>query len=478
MHRFHRHMHFKHHPAMADDKAREEILNLPIWKLFTRLAIPAIIAMLMYSLYIFVDAIFVGQWVGPEGLAAISIVSPLTLINMAIAMFVGMGSASLLSRAIGGNEKETISKILSSHTLFVLIFSLFYLTIGFLFAENLVSFLGATGTILTYGSSYFSIVILGAFFFNYVSSSTMLIRAEGRIKVFMMLIILGSILNILLDPIFIIVLDMGIEGAAFATVISMIIAAIATFIYFISGSSELCYTFDGLRSAAQIFRKIAPVGIAGLFMQLMTVIELVLIYRSIGSYGGEAEYAIMGATMNMLSFSIIPMWGIAQGLQPLVGMNFGAKKYDRVKEGYKKFLLAASAIAIVIWIIFMLFPDKIIGIYLPIPELVTQGAVSFRIFMSVFFLQAFIFLPAVFFESIGKGGMASFLLLARQILLFAPLVLILPILIGVDGIWLSIPIADGLIAVISIIFIAHGFRSLGKFKPDKINKKKMVKANA
>ena len=210
MYRHHRHIHFKHHPKMVDDKAREEILTLPIWKLFTRLAIPAIIGMFMYSIYIFVDAIFVGQWVGPNGLAAISIVNPLTLVNMGIAMFMGWGSASLLSRSIGSKDKVTISKILSSHTFFVVVFSLIYTFIGFLFAETLVGFAGGTGTILTLGTSYFSIVILGALFMNYVSSSTMLVRAEGRIKIFMMLVITGAGLNIILDPIFIRVLDMGI----------------------------------------------------------------------------------------------------------------------------------------------------------------------------------------------------------------------------------------------------------------------------
>jgi putative MATE family efflux protein len=436
--------------------------------------------MFMYSLYVFVDAIFVGQWVGPEGLAAISIVMPLTIVNLAIAMFMGMGSASLLSRAIGANEKETISKILSSHTFFIIIFSLIYLVIGFFFAETLVGFLGAPKAILTLGASYFSIVVLGSVFANYVSSSTMLIRAEGRIKVFMMLVILGAVLNIILDPIFIEVLGMDLEGAAFATVISMTVSAIATLIYFLSGSSVLSYTLDGLRSAGQILKKIAPVGVAGMFMQLMTVIELFLLYRVIGDYGDPLGFdlAIMGATMNMLTFAIIPMWGIAQGLQPVIGMNFGAKMYDRVKEGYKKFLLAATIIATGIWIVFMLFPDIIIGIYLPIPTLVEQGAGSFRIFMSVFFLQAFIFLPAVFFESIGKGGRASFLLIARQILLFAPLVLILPIFMGIDGVWYSIPISDALIVIISIIFIAHGFKTLGKSTPEKIKSKKEEKSPA
>jgi putative MATE family efflux protein len=471
-------MHFKHHPKMVDDKAREEILTEPIWKLFSKFAIPAIIAMFMYSLYSFVDAIFVGQWVGPEGIAAISIVAPLTLVNMAIAMFMGMGSASLLSRAIGANEKETISKILSSHTLFTLIFSLIYMFIGFYFAEILVGFVGGVGTILTLGASYFSIVILGAFFMNYVASSTMLIRAEGRVKVFMILVILVGVVNIILDPIFIEVLDWGIEGAAIATVISMFIAFIATLVYYLSGGSVLSYTLDGLRSAGQILKKIATVGIAGLIMQLLTVIELIFLYRSIGIYGAEIDFALMGATMNMLNFSILPMWGIAQGLQPIIGMNFGAKKYDRVKEAYKKFLLAATSIAIIIWIIFMLFPVRIIGIYLPDPSIAELGGNSFRIFMGAFLLQGFIFLPPIFFESIGKGGKASFLLSARQILLFAPLVIILPIFMGLDGIWMSIPISETLIAIISLIFIAHGLKTLGKHTPEKQKKKTEAKSSA
>jgi len=459
---------------MVDDKAREEILTKPIWKLFSKFAIPAIIAMFMYSLYSFVDAIFVGQWVGPEGIAAISIVAPLTLVNMAIAMFMGMGSASLLSRAIGANEKETITRILSSNTLFVLIFSIIYIIIGYFFAETLVGFVGGTGTILTLGTSYFSIVILGAFFMNYVTSSTMLMRAEGRIKVFMTIVIIVGVVNIILDPIFIEVLGLGIEGAAIATVISMIVAFVATIVYYLSGSSLLTYTLDGLRSAGQIFKKIAPVGVAGMIMQLLTVFELILLYRSIGNYGAEIDFALMGATMNMLNFSVLPMWGIAQGLQPIIGMNFGAKKYDRVKEAYKKFLLAATTVAIVIWIIFMLIPARIIGVYLPDPALADFGADSFRIFMGVFFLQGFIFLPPIFFESIGKGGKASFLLSARQILLFAPLVLILPLLFDLEGIWLSIPITDTLIAIISVIFITHGFMALGKTEPTK----KEIKSHA
>jgi putative MATE family efflux protein len=468
-------MHFKHHPKMVDDKAREDILTKPIWKLFSKFAIPAIIAMFMYSLYAFVDAIFVGQWVGPNGIAAISIVAPLTLVNMAIAMFMGMGSASLLSRAIGANEKTTISKILSSHTLFTVIFSLIYMFIGFFFAETLVGFVGGTGEILMLGTSYFSIVILGGLFMNYVSSSTMLIRAEGRIKVFMILVVLVGIVNIILDPIFIEVLGWGIEGAAIATVISMFIAFIATLAFYLSGSSELSYTIDGLRSADQILKKIAPVGFAGFIMQLLIVFELILLYRSIGANGGiDIDFAIMGATMNMLNFSVLPMWGIAQGLQPIIGMNFGAKKYDRVKEAYKKFLFAATAIAIIIWIIFMLFPDKIIGVYLTNPAHAELGASSFRIFMGVFFLQGFIFLPPIYFESIGKGGKASFLLSARQLLLFAPLVLILPLFMGLDGVWISIPITDALISIISLIFVTHGLKTLGKFK----TKNKEVKVDA
>lgn len=168
----------------------------------------------------------------------------------------------------------------------------------------------------------------------------------------------------------------------------------------------------------------------------------------------------MGATLNMLSFAIIPIWGISQGLQPVVGMNFGAKKYSRVKEAYRKFVLIATGIVFIIWTVFMLFPKAILGLYITDPELVNYGSNIFRILMSTFFLQSFILLSTTLFQSVGKGGIASFLLIARQVIIFIPLIIILPLFMGLTGIWISLPISDALIAVITFILIWCEFKQI------------------
>ncbi len=207
-------------------------------------------------------------------------------------------------------------------------------------------------------------------------------------------------------------------------------------------------------------REIAPVGVSGMAMQLVTVTAQIAIFKSVGIYGSGDDLALIGATMNMLAFALIPMWGIAQGLQPLLGMNYGAKQYRRVGEGFRKFLIAATATALVIWAVFMLFADTILSMYITDPGLAASGARVFRIVMSMFFLQGFVFLPVVFFQSIGKGGSASVLLLARQILLFIPIIVLLPLFIGLDGVWISIPLADALVVVFTSGLVIREFRAL------------------
>ena len=232
--------------------------------------------------------------------------------------------------------------------------------------------------------------------------------------------------------------------------------------YYLIGGSELSFNKRGFFSSFHLLRDIASVGASGMAMQLMTVIQQVIIFKSIGFYGGGDELALMGAMLNMLAFALIPMWGISMGLQPIIGMNFGAKKYARVKEAFYKFLLASTAIAFVIWLIFMIFPIRILGMYITDSALVTLGTNPFRVVMGMFLLQGFLLLPATLFQSIGKGGLAGIVLLAREILLFVPLVIVLPLFIELWGVYVSMPIADAAIAVLaSILFIAV-LRKMGK----------------
>ena len=461
-HAKHHPFHPKHHPRKMNDDARDEILTRGVWSLFAKFAIPSIIGMLMYAVYIFIDAIFVGQWVGKEGLAAISIVYPLTLINTGITAFMGMGCASFLSRAIGTKDSEAVSRVLGFNTLFIVLFSAVFTVVGFLYAEPLVRFLGGRGSILSYGVSYFRIVVLGSFFFNFIGSANMLMRAEGQIKAAMIIITTGSVLNMALDPLFIKVLALGVRGAAYATVISMFITSMITLLYYLFGGSELSFNKKGFFSSFRLMRDVAPVGASGMAMQLMTVIQQVIIFKSIGFYGGGDELALMGAILNMFAFALIPLWGISMGLQPIIGMNYGAKKYHRVKEAFNKFLLASTIFSFVIWVIFMVFPGRILGMYLTDATLITRGANPFRMVMGMFLLQGFLLLPATLFQSIGRGALASLVLVTREILLFVPLVIVLPLIMGVRGVWISIPIADLVIAVLASILFIRVFASLGE----------------
>jgi Na+-driven multidrug efflux pump len=304
-------------------------------------------------------------------------------------------------------------------------------------------------------------VAVGFFFINFIGSSNMMIQAEGRITAAMILIAIGSVLNIVLDTVFIRVLGMGVQGAAIATVIAMVVTGITTLLYFLLGSSELSFTVEGLRYAPRLLRAIFTVGISGVVMQLMTVIQQTMIIKSVGHYGGGDDLALIGATLNMLAFVMIPLWGISQGLQPVIGINYGAKAYDRVKDAFRKFLLAASLVALAIWVVFMALPGTILGLYITDPAVVRSGVNLFRLFMIVFFLQGFIFLPATLFQSIGKGSLASLLLLTREILLFAPLVLVLPLFFGMNGVWVSLPIADVLIVILAIVLFSRVFKTMG-----------------
>jgi putative MATE family efflux protein len=477
-HTRHHTLHPKHHLKPVDEDIKKEILEDDIWKLFKKLAIPAIFGMLMYAVYIFVDAIFVGQWVGKDGIAAISIVYPLTLVNMAISAFIGMGSASVLSRAMGSGDNRTISKILGNNSIFLLISSIIFAVIGYVFASHLISFLGGSGSIKGYAVDYFRIVVAGSFFINFIGASIMLIMAEGKPKAAMGIIMTGSMLNIILDPIFIKGLNLGITGAAIATVLAMTVTTVITLHYFLSGKSVLTFSRKHFRISEDLMKKLAPVGAAGMGMQIIVVIQQVILFRSISIYGGGNELAIIGATLNMMNFAMIPMYGISQGLQPVAGMNYGAKKIPRVKEALSKFLIASVAISFAIWVLFMAFPEAIIGIYITDSSVAEQGAGIFRIILIAFFIYGVKILTATLFESIGKGGLAGLVLLIPQVILFVPLIIILPWFMGIDGIWWSIPAAEAIAVIIILMIITYEFKIIGVKKTEGSEKTKKVKSHA
>ncbi|MDC7124743.1 MAG: MATE family efflux transporter [Spirochaetales bacterium] len=443
------------------NNTRDELVTAPMGKLFVKLALPGVVGMVAIGLYQLVDAIFVGNMVGKEALAAISIVYPLTLINTGISVLFGVGSASVLSRAMGAKDNETVSKIFGNLTIWVFLLSIITMLLFFFFAEPLVRFMGAEDElIVTHGTNYLKIIALGSIFVNFAQASNMLIRGEGRMKEAMLIMGLGTVLNIFLDPICIKVLGWGIQGAAIATIFSQFVMAIMCIVYFKSGTSNI--PSKKIKLDSKITPEVLAVGVSAMFMQVMSLIQQAVMYKTIAVYGGGDELAVMGAAIRLMAFAFIPVWGISQGFQPVVGMNYGAKKYDRVKKAYGFFTGVGSIFTGVAWICFMIFPKGMLGWFIKDQALIESGYPYVREMLALFVCMSYFIMSVTLFQATGKASKASFTIISRQVVFFVPLVLILPRFMGMDGIALATPIADALVCVISLFMILGTFREMKK----------------
>ncbi|EPS48563.1 MATE efflux family protein [Clostridium botulinum CFSAN002367] len=432
------------------NKNREELINGNMFTLLLKLSIPGIIGMLVIGLYNLCDAIFVGKLVGETALAAVSISSPFTFINNCIAVLVGVGSSSILSRAIGAKDDKVVNEILANLILSVLVLSLTVTVLGCFFSENLLRFSGAKGEILQSGINYLRIVYIGSFFVNFSQSANMLIRGEGKMKEAMGIMALGAVLNIILDPIFIKTLNFGVEGAAIATVIAQIIQALVTFMYFKCNKSILSVT--KLKFAFDLMPEILSVGGSAAMMQLMYLVQQTALYKLISIYGGDDQLVLMGVALRILMFTFIPIWGIGQGLQPIVGMNFGAKKYDRVKDAVKIFSIASTIFIGVLWGFYMLKPRVVLSWFINDRTIIENGYEFFRLMFLTFPVSGLIVMSMTFFQSIGKGGKSALITVLKQVILFMPIAIILTKIIGIKGTWLASSVTDAIVFVLLLFF--------------------------
>lgn len=440
------------------NKNREELINGNMFTLLLKLSIPGIIGMLVIGLYNLCDAIFVGKLVGETALAAVSISSPFTFINNCIAVLVGVGSSSILSRAIGSKDDKIINEILGNLILSVLVLSLAVTTLGCLFSENLLRFSGATGEILKSGINYLRIVYIGSFFVNFSQSANMLIRGEGKMKEAMSIMALGAILNIILDPIFIKTLNFGVEGAAIATIIAQTIQALVTFIYFKRNKSIL--SVNKLKFAFDLMPEILSVGGSAAMMQLMYLVQQTALYKLTSIYVGDEQLVLMGVALRILMFTFIPIWGIGQGLQPIVGMNFGAKKYDRVKDAVKIFSIASTIFIGILWGFYILNPKVVLSWFINDKTIIENGYKFFRLMFLTFPVSGLIVMSMTFFQSIGKGGKSALITILKQVILFMPIAIILTKIIGIKGTWLSSSVTDAIVFVLSLVLLAMEFKKL------------------
>ena len=450
-----------------------------VQKLLTKFAVPSVIALLVGSLYNLVDQIFIGQSVGLLGNAATNVAFPLTIIAMGFALLFGVGGASNYNLYLGAGNKERAKKVVGNALFMLVFFGLLTLVIIHMFIGQLVHLFGATDAVYPLAYEYISITSFGLLFLIFSTGASSIIRADGSPKYSMYCLITGAVLNIFLGALFIFGFQMGIAGAAWAVVISQFVSFTIAVFYFTRFKSVSLEKKDFIPQK-YIILPILYLGASSFLNQIsMMFVQIVLnnsvtYYGSLSVYGSDTPLAVAGIVLKVSMIFISVIIGIAQGGQPIAGFNYGAKNYGRVKEVFKLVVRYALIISFISFLCFQLFPRQIIGIFGGGDELYFEFAVRFcRIFLFMIIIVGIQPASSILFTSIGKSLQGIFLAMTRQILLLLPLLLLLPMAFGIDGIFYAGPIADGFSAAVAFFLL---YREMKKLTA--LEKKEKLKSEA
>lgn len=442
----------------------------PVSTLLRRFAVPSVIAMLVSALYNMVDQLFIGHSIGVLGNAATNVAFPLSMVCTSIGLLCGIGGAANFNLCMGRREPEHAKSYVGSAISMLAILGVILCVAVQLFLRPMMLLFGATPDVIDYACTYTRITSIGFPFLIVTIGGSNLIRADGSPKFSMLCNLVGAIVNTILDPLFIFVFHMGMAGAALATITGQILS-FALVVFYLRGFKTLPLSLSDLKPNMACWARIAALGATPAFNQVaMMVVQIVMNntlthYGSNSVYGSDIPLACAGiiSKVNMLFFSFVI--GISQGLQPIVSFNFGAQKYDRVKDAYKKAVFAATAISIVAFLCFQFFPRQIIGIFGSGSEEYLHFAERyFRIFLFFTFLNGIQPVSSNFFTSIGAPKKGIFLSLTRQIIFLLPLLLIFPYLFGIDGVMYTAPIADLAAASVSIVMVVREFKIMAELQ--------------
>ena len=423
-------------------------------KLLIRFSIPAIVGMLVNALYNVVDRIYIGHGVGYLGIGATTIAFPIMLIMMAFSMLIGLGANSLVAIRLGQNRKEEAQGIFGNALVLLILTSLVLSTTGLIFLKPFLKLLGTSEDILPYALDYLSIILLGGVFQSVGMGMNNFIRSEGNPKIAMYTMLAGAVTNTVLDPIFIFVFDWGMKGAALATIFSQAASAAGVLLYFLRGKSLLRITIKNLRLKLSYIVKIISLGAAPFAMQIAASILNFIMNANLGAYGGDIAISGMGIVNGIVTLIIMPIFGINQGVQPIIGYNYGAKKYDRVKEAYKLAVVFATVIVVIGWTATRLFPAQMVYLFnKKDTELIDFGIFAIKRFLIFFPIVGFQIVSSNYFQAIGKPRHSALLGLSRQVLILIPALIILPKFFGLEGVLAAGPLADLVSSIITGIFI-------------------------
>jgi len=434
-----------------------------IWRLLLVFSLPAIVGMLVQGLYNVVDRVFIGQAVGSIGIAGTTVAFPLMLITLAFGMLVGLGATALISIRLGEQRRDEAERVLGNATVLLVGIALVLTTLGLLFIDPLLVACGATPLVLPYARDYFRIILLGAVFQTTGFGLNACIRGEGNPKIAMFTMLIGALLNIVLDAVFVLGLGWGMQGAAGATVISQAVSVTWVLAYFVRGKSLLRLRVRNLGLRWTVCRTMLAVGSPPFVAQMAASVLNGILNNQLAIHGGNLALSAMGIIYSMVMLILMPIFGINQGAQPIIGYNYGARNFSRVKRTLQLAITAASAVALVGFVGAMCFPSQVIRLFNRDDEaLVAMGSHAMRVCLIMLPMVGIQVVGASYFQAVGKPGRALILSLSRQVLILIPALLILPRFFGLDGVWACIPTADVGSCLLTGIWLLLELRHLDK----------------
>jgi putative MATE family efflux protein len=431
----------------------------PIGKLLIKQAVPASIGILVMSLNILIDTIFVGNWIGSIAIAAINVVLPVSFFIAALGIAIGIGGSSIISRALGSGNNEKALKTFGNQISLTLILTSLLAILGLTFANSIISAFGGKGDIFEPAKIYYTIVLYGVPFLALCMMGNNVIRAEGKPKFAMIAMIIPSVGNLVLDYILIIKMDMGMLGAAWATTFSYLLCFVYVLWFFLSKNSDLKINWTHFRFDLSILKETSSLGFVTLARQAAVSITYLLMNNIMFHLGGEDSVTVYAIIGRMLMFALFPILGVTQGFLPIAGYNYGAEQWHRVRKSINTAILYASVLALIVFAGIMFFSEDIVRIFTTNPKIIAQTPHAMRWVFAATPIIALQLIGSAYFQAIGKAVPALLLTLSRQGFFFIPLVLILPMYLGEIGVWISFPMADVLSTIVTGFFLNREIRA-------------------
>ena len=456
------------------NKGQQILGTEPIGKLLIKYSVPAIIGMMVNALYNVVDRMFIGNipGVGPMAITGLGVTMPIMTIILAFGMLVGIGATTNISIKLGQGKREEAEHIVGNSITLALIIGIILTVVGTIFSDSILKVFGASESTLIYAKSYMSIILLGTIFSISAMVFNNIIRGDGNPKLSAIIMAAGCATNIVLDAVLIFGFNMGIQGAALATIASQGLTAIWGFSYYLKGKSNLKFKKSSLKLDMNIVKMIFAIGSAPFAMQLATSLVQVISNNALRNYGSDLAIGAMATISSIVMIFLMPSFGLVQGMQPIVGFNYGAKNYDRAIKTFKLSLLSSSAFFIVGALLIQFVPQVLVGIFNRDPQLMDITVNGLRKYAFALPIIGISIVGTNYIQSSGKAKVAMVLSLLRQVIILIPMILILPKFLGLNGVWFAQPTADIIASAITAIVLIKEIRS---YKEDN-NKAKELEA--